>query len=192
MYQAVSEGQRYPGMEHWLPFFHDHLETLFDYAGEARLTFDHLAEEAIERRFELVDEHYLARVEGLEAQTFGAPPYKPVPAEAMYVGGAEWRRLVGARETATFAMFHDGDEAAAVDMGGRRARNFTPERQADGADLFGTVIGYVKSRLAERKRVIVASWTPGARERMTKLLSERGLDDLRPVANYGEAPGPAR
>ena len=23
LYEAVSEGRRYPGMEHWLPLFHD-------------------------------------------------------------------------------------------------------------------------------------------------------------------------
>ncbi len=31
LYEAVSEGRRYPGMEHWLPLFHDKMETLFDY-----------------------------------------------------------------------------------------------------------------------------------------------------------------
>ena len=31
LYQAVSEGRRYPGMEHWLPLFHTKLDTLFDY-----------------------------------------------------------------------------------------------------------------------------------------------------------------
>ena len=33
LYEAVSEGRRYPGMEHWLPLFHDKLDTLFDYAA---------------------------------------------------------------------------------------------------------------------------------------------------------------
>ena len=36
LYEAVSEGRRYPGMEHWLPLFHDRLETLFDYCREPR------------------------------------------------------------------------------------------------------------------------------------------------------------
>ena len=31
LYEAVSEGRRYPGMEHWLPLFHNTLETVFDY-----------------------------------------------------------------------------------------------------------------------------------------------------------------
>jgi transcription-repair coupling factor (superfamily II helicase) len=31
LYVAVSEGRRYPGMEHWLPLFHDEMQTVFDY-----------------------------------------------------------------------------------------------------------------------------------------------------------------
>ncbi len=33
LYEAVSEGRRHAGMEHWLPLFHQRLETLFDYLG---------------------------------------------------------------------------------------------------------------------------------------------------------------
>ncbi len=187
LYQAVSEGQRYAGMEHWLPFFHEGLETLFDYTGDARVTFDQLSGNAFERRFEQIQEHYLARVEGLEARTFGAPPYKPVPPQQMYLGQSEWAGLLAARENGVFSAFNDGEEGAGVDLGGRRSRNFAPERQADGGDLFGAVIGYIKSRLSQRKRVVLACWTPGARERLIKLLTDRGLEKVRPVANYAEA-----
>ena len=31
LYEAVSAGRKHQGMEHWLPFFHERLETLFDY-----------------------------------------------------------------------------------------------------------------------------------------------------------------
>ena len=31
LYEAVSEGRRYAGMEHWLPLFHERLDTVFDY-----------------------------------------------------------------------------------------------------------------------------------------------------------------
>src|ERR1700758_420156 len=33
LYEAVSEGRKHAGMEHWLPLFHRRLETLFDYLG---------------------------------------------------------------------------------------------------------------------------------------------------------------
>ena len=35
LYEAVSEGRRHAGMEHWLPLFHEQMETLFDYLDDA-------------------------------------------------------------------------------------------------------------------------------------------------------------
>ena len=36
LYEAVSDGRRSAGVEHWLPLFHPHLDTLFDYLEERR------------------------------------------------------------------------------------------------------------------------------------------------------------
>ncbi len=85
LYEAISAGQRYPGMEHWLPLFHEHMETLLDYVPDAPLSFDHLADEAVGERLDLIADHYDARVKGLESHAFGAPPYKPVPPNAMFL-----------------------------------------------------------------------------------------------------------
>ena len=40
LYEAISEGRRHPGMEHWLPLFYDQLDTLFDYVGGAPVLLD--------------------------------------------------------------------------------------------------------------------------------------------------------
>ena len=63
LYEAVSSGRRYQGQEHWLPFFHPTLETLFDYVQGAGVSFDHMADEAIEQRFGQIRDHYEARVD---------------------------------------------------------------------------------------------------------------------------------
>ena len=48
LYEAISEGHSQAGMEHWLPLFHEELETLLDYLPEALIVFDHQASEAAE------------------------------------------------------------------------------------------------------------------------------------------------
>ncbi|MBL4874174.1 MAG: transcription-repair coupling factor, partial [Rhodobacteraceae bacterium] len=40
LYEAVSAGRKHQGLEHWLPFFHDHLDTLFDYLPNAPVVLD--------------------------------------------------------------------------------------------------------------------------------------------------------
>jgi len=184
LYQAISAAQRYPGMEQWLPLFHDKLETLFDYVQGSDVTFDHLAEEAVAQRFEQVTEHYEARVEALETAKFGAPPYKPVPPDQMYIAGSEWGSLLGALTVRRFTPF---EQAGASSVGGRPGRNFAPERTAEGSDLFGAVVGHIRNRLSESNRVIIAAWTPGARERLGSLLTSHGLKDVRKVESYTEA-----
>jgi len=85
LYEAVSAGQRYPGVENWLPLFHERLETLLDYLPEAPVSLDHMAAESIRDRIEQITEHYDARVEALETSSFGAPPYKPLPSDRLYL-----------------------------------------------------------------------------------------------------------
>jgi transcription-repair coupling factor (superfamily II helicase) len=49
LYEAVSAGRKHAGMEHWLPFFHDRLETLFDYLPGASVTLDDQPRRALAR-----------------------------------------------------------------------------------------------------------------------------------------------
>jgi transcription-repair coupling factor (superfamily II helicase) len=107
LYEAVSAGQRYPGMEHWLPLFHERLETLFDYVGDAPVTFDHLADQAVTERLELIADHHEARVKGLETLTFGAPPYKPVAPAAMFLTREDWSAQLAARTERHMTPFEE-------------------------------------------------------------------------------------
>src|SRR5690606_9426956 len=133
LYQAISAGQRYPGMEQWLPLFHNKLETLFDYVQGSDVSFDHRADEAVAQRFDQVMEHYEARVEALEAAKFGTPPYKPVPPDLMYISGTEWRSFLGVLTVRRFTPFEQEAQPNVASLGGRAGRNFAPERTADGS-----------------------------------------------------------
>ena len=63
LYGAVSAGQRFPGLEHWLAFFYDHLDRLGDYTGDAPMVFDDQAREAFADRQAQIKDYYEARDE---------------------------------------------------------------------------------------------------------------------------------
>ena len=65
LYEAVSEGRRHHGMEHWLPLFYERMDTLFDYLGDAPLMLDSLVEEAAGERLKQIADYYDARKEAL-------------------------------------------------------------------------------------------------------------------------------
>src|SRR5262245_4449590 len=57
LYEGVSTGLRPAGVEHWLPLFHERLETLFDYLPGAVVSLDYQADETVAARFEQIDEY---------------------------------------------------------------------------------------------------------------------------------------
>ncbi len=63
LYEAVSEGRRHPGMEHWLPLFQDRMETLFDYLPGTPVTIEPQGEDAATERFKQIGDYYEARLE---------------------------------------------------------------------------------------------------------------------------------
>jgi len=186
LYQAISAGSRYPGQEHWLPLFHTSLETLFDYAEPVAVSFDAQADEAIRQRFEQIKEHYEARVDSLESAKFGAPPYKPVPPDLMFLNGAEWGKALTGRKVRRFTPFAE-DKTNVTSVGAKAGRSFAPERQSEHLNLFPAVVAHIRTQLDQKRRVILAAWTTGARERLEGLLAEHGLKDVRKVASFPEA-----
>src|SRR5262245_47203697 len=170
VYQAVSEGRRHPGMEHWLPLFHDRLETLFDYLPGSPVVLEPLVEEAAHERFGQIKDYYEARQAAL-AQRDGAPPYHPLPPERLYLGEAEWRSRLDAGALARLTPFAVPDgQGPSVDVATKQAHNFAAERSEPGRNVFEAVTGHVTALQSAGKRVVIALWSEGARERMSHVL----------------------
>ena len=186
LYEAVSAGRRYPGEEHWLPLFHASLETLLDYLPGASLSFDHMADEAIRQRFDLIGEHYEARRDAREAETFGAPPYKPVPPDQMYLDGKAWAKALHAHPIYRLTPFEEPAAKNVRSWNGRTGRSFAPERQSGEVNVFDAVVAHIRKLKAAKRRVVVAAWTNGARERLATLLADHGLDEIRKVESLDE------
>ncbi len=58
LYLSIREGRRHAGMEHWLPLFHDSLETLFDYVDDGVITLDHQSLVVRDGRLEQIEGYY--------------------------------------------------------------------------------------------------------------------------------------
>ena len=187
LYESISAGARYQGMEHWLPLFHDGLETLFDYVPGAVVTLDPLAEDARTRRHEQIADHYDARLSALEQKTFGAPPYKPVPPDLAFLSEESWLNALSERRVVSLTPFNVAEgEGHSISFDGRQGRSFATERAQEGANVFDAVVGHVRNLLDARKRILVACWSKGARERLGSLLRDHGLTSIETVNNLGD------
>lgn len=192
LYEAVSAGRRYGGLEHWLPLFYESLETVFDYVGEAGLTLDDQTEEAVTARLELIEDYYQARRGVLEItrprrNIDEVPSYKPVPPEQLYLTVGEWQKMRGERAQGQFSSFPVSESTPGkVDLGGRRVRDFADARTRQDVHLFDEVRARITEEQNAGRRVVFAAYTTGARERLTNLLAEHGVHDLVQVGCWAE------
>ncbi len=185
LYEAVSEGRRYPGIEHWLPLFHNSLEALFDYLPGTPLALEHLAEDAAHERFTQIADYYDARQEALKQGV--TPPYKPLPPVRLYLAESEWKERLGVSALARLTPFAVPEARDAIDVGARAGHNFAAERAAPNANVFEAVTQHVAALQAAGKRVAIALWSEGARERMNHVLSDHRLHNLTPVGSWPQA-----
>ncbi|NBX65446.1 MAG: transcription-repair coupling factor [Proteobacteria bacterium] len=165
LYESISEGRRYAGQEHWLPLFHDHLETVFDYLPQAEITLDHQAMEAAHERAAQVADLYQARVTLLKSQK-DITHYKPVPPETLFLSETEWKGFV---DNATILTPFAGVGGA------KRGRDFLDVRAQQGAQLFKEVAAYVSALQADKKKVYIACYSEGSKERLKTLLDQAGI-----------------
>jgi len=192
LYESVSAGRKNQGMEHWLPLFHDHLDTLFDYAPDALVMLSHQTEEAKNARLELIKDYYETRRQFLREKREGeakvnAPPYKPLPPEKLYLTDGEWKAAMGSRDVRDLSPFQAPESMRAVDAGGKQGRDFAPERAQGKVNIFQIAADHIGVSLKAKKRVLVATWSNGSAERIGGLLSDHGIGAIRQIDSWPEA-----
>ncbi|MBR9764259.1 MAG: transcription-repair coupling factor [Rhodobacteraceae bacterium] len=180
LYEAVSAGRKQQGMEHWLPFFHERLETLFDYLPQATITLDDQTTPARLSRWETIADQYETRRIAMADRGRMDSVYKPVPPGLLYLDDAAWEAQVAARRVLQLSPLAQSPGPGVLDAGGRIGRNFSPERQLENVSLFKSLADHLKVKLKQGP-VVVASYSEGARERLEGLISDEGIVEAIPV-----------
>ncbi len=196
LYQAVSEGRRYAGMEHWLPLFYDRLDTVFDYLAGFHIVTDHVAREAAAERSKLVADYYEARQSSAapgKAQISQGTPYKPVPPELLYLGTEDFNAALVSRNAVRLSPFseHEGEarQVMTVDarLGVRWAKNATEgASDTERVNVFDQAVKYIADRRAKGARVLISAWSEGSLDRLLQVLAEHGLANVKPVKALSE------
>ncbi len=182
LYEAVSAGRKHQGIEHWLPFFHEKLETLFDYLPGASISLDDQATPARLARWDTIADQYETRKLALENRSRMDTVYKPTPPGLLYMDDAAWEDAVGDRRVLQFSPLPQASGPGVIDAGGRIGRNFAPERQQESISLFGALAAHITEKM-DKGPVLIASYSEGARERLTGLIEDEGLAEAIPVTD---------
>jgi transcription-repair coupling factor (superfamily II helicase) len=187
LYEAVSAGRAYAGMEHWLPLFHERLETLFDYLPGSAITLDYQSEESRDARLDLIADFHRARLAYEKAEAAGGAPYRPLPPELLYLTSADWEEGLAGRPVGQLSPFAAPEDAPGwQDAGGRKGRDFAEARAQPGVNVYDMLRGHIATLQEGGRRVAVAGYTAGSLDRLGHLLRDHGIDRQRPITAWTE------
>ncbi|WP_244631275.1 transcription-repair coupling factor [Aureimonas sp. ME7] len=190
LYTSISEGRRFSGMEHWLPLFYESVETLFDYTDGFPMVLDHLVVEAVGERRKLVLDYYEARRRGIAEASAGSVPYNPLGPQELYLTEDELNGRIASADPvrlSAYAVTDAGFQTDTINLDVHRGRNFAAERQTEDVNVFKVAVDHISRLRAGGKQVILAAWSEGSRERLTQVVEEHGLGNIKPVDTLKQA-----
>ncbi len=194
LYESISESRNFLGQEHWLPLFHDGLESLFDYAPAASISLDHAIEESVAVRLENIRDYYEARRLVDASSTKGTKLslresgiiYHPVPPELMFLDEAEWVRRLSDRVVTAFRTYEVADVSGAEDAGARLGRDFSDVRARPNENVFEAFTAHVKAEQIAGRQVVLAAASVGSKARLLGVLEAHGFTAFADVEAWDE------
>ena len=185
LYEAVSEGRRLAGMEHWLPLFEERLVTLFDHLDDKdTVVIDSASLAAADERIKDVTDYYDQR-KAASGQAKGS--YRPLKPDALYLTDEEFKAALTDAPAHRATGFDEPESDTVIDFGFRSGRDFAPER-ARGDNVYPVLADHLKALGKAGKRPLLAAYSTGSRARIASILSEAGAP-VQLADNWQEALG---
>jgi len=193
LYTAVSEGRRYNGMDHWLPFFFEQpLVHLFDYIPVRQIICDAQVDASVSERLNQIEDFYQARktLEKANASvkkskksgdvSMTGAVYHPLPVESLYIKETDFLN-----SSFQFSPFQNPDENAR-DGGGKKGRDFADIRSLPEANVMDEVAAYITKAQGAGQKVIIATYSEGSRDRLKIMFKDSGFDRIKNCHTQGD------
>eukprot|EP01036_Dinobryon_divergens_P038035 gene38035-49862_t len=122
-----------------------------------------------------------AKLRGLGADIEGTPPVRRGgPCTAALACGAPVSRAQG-------KTTNIGVNEMMITLALSKGRIFAAERDEESANDFDAAVSHVRALQKAGKRVLLASWTDGSRERLGGVMADHGLTQAKSVASLASA-----
>lgn len=188
LYESISEGKKYLGMENWLPFFYEEpLPSLFDYMPKADIVLGNDAENALKSKEETILDHYEARLEALKYKNVSndLDHYRPVEPHLMYLQQNSLISLLDKRQYCKFSHLIMPESETVVNFGAAPQKIFSSLKNINNLTVYEDLaMEFVANKNKQR---IICCYTEGSLDRMHNILLENNFKDLVICSTWQDA-----
>lgn len=187
LYESISEGKKYLGMENWLPFFYDDsLPTLFDYLPGADIFLGVDADNALKAKEETITDHYEARLEALKIREVSdIDKYRPVPPELLFLDAQNFAAQIHSRRYVLFSKRSMPESNDVADYGATPQKIFASLKNINNLTVYED-LAQEFGRNKDKKRIICC-YSDGSLDRMKNILTENKIKNLAIAETWAQA-----
>ena len=161
LYESISEGRTYAGMEHWLPLFYEKLDTLADYTPGAIVCSDHRIAAMQVERDEAVADYYGARKAHIRKDSAN---YNPIPPEQLFLDQNRFGRIWHEHPLVVLSPYAVPGSAS---LGLRPSPQLHTRRHEEGVHLRDVILDYMQAATIP---VVLVANSVGSADRIGKML----------------------
>lgn len=182
LYEAVSSGQRYPGMEQFLPLFYQRLETLFDYLPGSAIFFDAAMQGALTSRYdEIVDLYQQRRDDSSITKTDRSAAFlQPLEPDHLYLSPSDCAERLKPHRQRSMTTLRQPDTMATIAIGAILAAPFYRHAlgmmgSSEAPSTIRQFADFFTPFTASGRRCVIAVAAPMGRDRLHRALADYGL-----------------
>lgn len=112
LYEAISSGRTYHGMEHYLPCFYPELNNIFDYIANVEIIFEENYLSELNKIYETFQQKYQARIAASGNRYRDEIVYDPLKPEELILSKDELTKLIESYPVTQIHQFNIDDEQA--------------------------------------------------------------------------------
>lgn len=190
MFEAIAEGRRYQGAENYLPFFYNNLETIFDYAPDAIISFEQEAKSVITERVEAIKDAFDARniafKDGLTEREI-----KALEPEYLYLNQAEIDKKLSERNVIYFDYNPKIADESGQELNYSSNTNYFAEskiKNISATELLKQEIADLVTSGKAKLKKFIACISEGSRERIKKIFNEHEIETIK-IDNIAQEQG---
>ena len=187
LYESISEGKKYLGMENWLPFFYeDGLPSIFDYLPNADIILGIDCDNALKAKEETIADHYDARIEALKIREVSdVDRYHPIEPDTLYINTLKFLELVHSRSYVKLSKRSMPEGNDNIDYGAVPQKIFASLKNINNLTVYEDLAKDCEANKTKKK--IICCYTQGSLDRMHNLLQENKFTNLVIAENWKDA-----
>ncbi|MBR2274275.1 MAG: transcription-repair coupling factor [Alphaproteobacteria bacterium] len=176
LYESISNGKKYLGMENWLPLFYaEALPTLFDYLPMADVVLGIDTENALKAKEETIYDHYQARVDALKIKDISeVDRYHPVKPDMMFLDEKQFYEIIHRHRYCKFSNRTLPQADDVINFETIPQKIFASLKNVNGATVYAELDLAFKENAKKKK--IICCYSEGSLNRMQGTLADNHIN----------------